>query len=99
MIVNPPFSKGTKEKLQDLENGDMTVMLDLSNIEEPGNYTVPVLINLPEGYSVFDEYTVSLHIYEGNLEYSEMTSQNQNSGTEEGSTTKSNKNNTGKSEE
>ena len=90
---------GSAEKLQELEASDISVAIDISSIDNIGNYTAPVIITLPEGYSVFDEYTVSLHIYEGNLEYSEMTSQNQNSGTEEGSTTKSNKNNTGKSEE
>ncbi|MBQ2800707.1 MAG: hypothetical protein IJF03_04890 [Lachnospiraceae bacterium] len=82
---------GTKEKLQDLENADMTVMLDLSNIEEPGNYTVPVLINLPEGYTVFDEYTVEIHVYEGTLDYSEIAAQAANTG---GATDKKTENST-----
>ena len=63
---------GTREKLQDLETADLTVMLDLTNIEETGNYSVPVHINLPEGYAVFDEYTVEIHVYEGTLDYSNI---------------------------
>lgn len=95
---------GTKEKLQDLENADMTVMLDLSNIEEPGNYSVPVLINLPEGYTVFEEYTVEIHVYEGTLDYSNIAAQaattvGENNKTTENSTEKNKNSNEGNSEE
>ena len=44
---------GTEEKIQELQNTDVTVTVDLSSIKDPGNYTIPVAIQLPEGYSVF----------------------------------------------
>lgn len=69
---------GTQGKIQSLENTDVTVTVDLSSIENPGNYTVPVVVNLPEGYNVFEEYTVEIHVYEGNLDYSEIASQTTN---------------------
>lgn len=69
---------GTEEKIQELENADVTVTVDLSSIKDPGNYTVPVVINLPEGYNVFEEYTVGIHVYEGNLDYLEMSSETTN---------------------
>lgn len=77
---------GTEEKIQSLESTDLTVTVDLSSIEQPGNYTVPVVVNLPEGYNVSEEYTVDIHVYEGNLDYSEITSQttNVNTNTAEG---------------
>ena len=78
---------GTKEKLQELVPTDMTVMLDLTNIEEPGNYSVPVHINLPEGYTVFEEYTVEIHVYEGTLDYSNIESSVNNMAVERNKTT------------
>lgn len=75
---------GTEEKIQELQNTDVTVTVDLSSIKDPGNYTIPVAIQLPEGYSVFEEYTVEIHVYEGNLDYSEITSnENKNAGDSE----------------
>lgn len=88
---------GTNEKLQELETADISASIDLSSIDSTGNYTIPVKITLPEGYNLFEEYTVSVHVYEGNLEYTEMTSNNQNNSEEE--TTVNNDNNTGKPEE
>lgn len=74
---------GTAEKLQELEIAGISVSIDLSSIENTGNYTVPVKITLPDGYNIFDEYTVAVHVYEGNLEYSQMTTQTQESNEEE----------------
>lgn len=65
---------GTKEKLQALETTGISASVDLSSIQNPGNYTVPVIISLPDGYNVFEEYTVKLHVYEGNLDYSQIAS-------------------------
>lgn len=65
---------GTKEKLQALEATGISASVDLSSIQDPGNYTVPVIISLPDGYNVFEEYTVELHVYEGNLDYSQLAS-------------------------
>lgn len=95
---------GTKEKLQNLQITDMTVMVDLSNIEEPGNYSVPVLINLPEGCTVFEEYTVEIHVYEGTLDYSNIAAQVTNAAAEtdkatENSVEKNRNGNEGNSEE
>lgn len=65
---------GTEEKIQELQNTDVSVSIDLSSVKDSGNYTIPVTIQLPEGYNVFEEYTVEIHVYEGNLDYSEITS-------------------------
>lgn len=72
---------GTEEKIQELQNTDVSVSIDLSSVKDSGNYTIPVTIQLPEGYNVFEEYTVEIHVYEGNLDYSEITSnENNNAG-------------------
>lgn len=65
---------GTKEQLEKLEASMLKITADFSNLEQTGNFSVPVKIELPDGYSVFDEYTVAVHVYEGNLDYSEIAS-------------------------
>ena len=79
---------GGKGKVEGLQNTDLKISLDLSSIEGTGNYTVPVKIELPEGYSVFEDYTIAIHVYEGNLDYSEIGGQNQNRSIQNGDVTK-----------
>lgn len=74
---------GSEETIGELENTNATLTVDLSSIEDTGNYTVPVEIQLPEGYSVFEDYTVAIHVYEGNLDYSEIAGQTQTGTTQQ----------------
>ena len=90
---------GSTEKLQELEVASISASIDLSSIDNTGNYTVPVKITLPDGYNIFDEYTVAVYVYEGNLEYTEMTSQNQSQSSNQEKTTVNSDNDTGESEE
>ncbi|MDE6313205.1 MAG: hypothetical protein K2M46_06225 [Lachnospiraceae bacterium] len=63
---------GTKEQLDTLDNGQITITVDFSEVEDTGNYNIPVKLQLPAGYIVFDEYKVAVHIYEGTLDYTEI---------------------------
>lgn len=64
---------GQKEKANEIDNNVIvSVKADLSTIENVGNYTVPVTVELKDGYLVFDEYTINIHVYEGNLDYSQI---------------------------
>ena len=60
---------------------------DLSSITDAGNYTIPVKVELQEGYLVFDEYTIDIHVYEGNLDYSKIGTSQENVKSEENKNT------------
>lgn len=79
---------GGKGKVEELQTSDVKISVDLSTIEATGNYTVPVTIELPEGYSVSENYTVAIHVYEGNLDYSEIGTQSQSQNIEKNSVAK-----------
>lgn len=64
---------GQKEKVDSINIGAIvSVKADLSSITDVGNYTVPVTVELKDGYFVFDEFTINIHVYEGNLDYSQI---------------------------
>lgn len=68
-------------------NSILEVKADLSSITDAGNYTIPVKVELQEGYLVFDEYTIDIHVYEGNLDYSKIGTSQENVKSEENKNT------------
>lgn len=43
---------------------DVKAVLDLSDYQKPGNYTVPVDISLPAGFAIADEVTITVNLEE-----------------------------------
>lgn len=50
------------EELEDLNADNITMKLDLTDYQEPGNYTLPLEVTVPTGYELASEVTIIVNI-------------------------------------
>ena len=50
------------EELEDLDADSITMKLDLTDYQEPGNYTLPLEVTVPTGYELASQVTIIVNI-------------------------------------